>query len=367
MIQHHFHPLPVLLLLLCSCTTELPETSTDADAILIRNEDLRKPIDSTLFDSLTAIERRCGCRLGVAAINIESGWRTAWNGDETFPMASVAKLPMALAFLREVDNGRLRLDSIVTLTSADHQPGASTIYHRVSKTDGQVSLHDLLVASITESDNTAADKLLHLTGGPSVADSLMRELELPEIDISSYEGELILKWAGVDPVNDTAWTRERMYASMKNAGKEAWDSAGARLLNDPSDAATPDAVARLLVKLHEGKILSSMMTDTLLAIMHRTITGKGRIRGRLPEGTLVGNKTGTIGSVANDVGIVTLPEGKGHLAVVVFIKNATTGKRQRDAAIADVAALVYRRVLAPAQQPIRDTLTPQKVKEKNAK
>jgi beta-lactamase class A len=337
--------LSLFLVLLAACTTELPQ-SQPASGDTLANTSNEAPIDSTLFDSLRTIESRCDCRLGVAALHIESGWRTSWQGDETFPMASVAKLPMAITFLRALDAGRFQLDSAVELTRADHQPGGSRLFHRITRSGGTVSIRDLLDAMITESDNTASDKILRLVGGPAVADSLLTALGFPEIDITSYEGELILKWAGIDPAtSDSAWTRDRIYTHIQDAGKAAWDSAAERLKDDHKDAASPYALVSLLKELQNGAILSPISTDTLLAIMGRTVTGKARIPGRLPEGTPVAHKTGTIGSVANDVGIITLPEGKGHLALAVLIKGAATPQRKRDAAIADVSALIYRKVI----------------------
>jgi beta-lactamase class A len=346
LIRDYNSLLSLVLVLLAACTTDLPQSRPAPGDSLAKSQQ-ESPIDTTLFDSLRAIETRCNCRLGVAALHIESGWRTAWHGDETFPMASVAKLPMAITFLRELDSGHFRLDSAVELTSADHQPGGSRLFHRITRSVGSVSIHDLLEAMITESDNTACDKILRLAGGPRAADSAMTALGFPGIDITSYEGELILKWAGIDPASsDSGWTRDRIYTHIQDAGKAAWDSAAERLKDDSHDAAPPRALVDLLAGLKNRTILSPLSTDTLLAIMGRTVTGKGRIPARLPEGTPVAHKTGTIASVANDVGIITLPTGKGHLAIAVLIKGADTPQRRRDAAIADVAALIYNKIMS---------------------
>lgn len=300
-------------------------------------------IDTSLYDSLRAIERQSGGQLGFAAIHLESGWRTVYGGDETYPMASVAKLPMAIAFLRLIDSGQYRLDTVVRMTRDDHRPGASRVYHRAMRDSaGLVSLHALLVAMLAESDNTASDFILRLAGGPQAADDLMRRIGLESVDVTSYEGELILKWAGVDPLSsDSAWTRDRMYAKMQEAGKEAWQAAQQRLVDDPSDAATPEALSRLLAAVVQGRILSAAMTDTLVAIMHRSVTGRGRLPGLLPPGTPVAHKTGTIGSVANDIGVVTLPSGE-RVAIAALVKGSTNGMRSRDRAIAAATSLVYR-------------------------
>jgi beta-lactamase class A len=297
------------------------------------------PVDTTLYGLFRKLEAKTGGRIGVAAIHIESGWRTAWRGGETFPMASVAKLPMALALMRMVDSGRVRLDSVVPLGPEHHRPGPSVVYHRSRRDSVGPTLHRLVDAALTMSDNTACDRLLSVAGGPGAADALMERLGLSDIDISSYEGELILRWSGVDPGLDSGWTRAKMYESMKLAGREAYQRAEAQLVDDTTDAARPEALARLLVLLQQGRILSPAATDTVLSIMSRARTGRGRIPGRLDTNLVIAHKTGSISSVANDVGIVTLPDGT-HLAIAVLIKGARVGNGTRDRVIAEIAQAI---------------------------
>jgi beta-lactamase class A len=59
----------------------------------------------------------------------------------------------------------------------------------------------------------------------------------------------------------------------------------------------------------------------------------------------VAHKTGTIGTVANDVGIITLPGGGGHLVIAGLVKGSTASVRVRDQAIAAAVGLVYRRMV----------------------
>lgn len=339
-------------LLLAACDSDHPGSAPDAtlpaDTTAIHQAAASfGRIDSTLYDSLRDIEARSGGRLGFAAIHLESGWRTSYRGTESFPMASVAKLPMAIQFLRMVDSGAYRLDSAVTMSASDHRPGASVLYHRVRRSGGTTSLHDLLEAMVGSSDNTASDYLLRLSGGPGPADRLMTSLGLGSIDISHSEGELILLWAGVDPGGtDSAWTRDRYYAKIAAAGDTAWRLAETRLVDDPSDAASPEAMGNLLAMLHRGDLLSPAATDTLLSVMSRAVTGRARIPAMLPPGTPVAHKTGTISSTANDAGIITLPEGKGHLVVVAFVKGSRAGVHARERAIASAARLAFAHVMS---------------------
>jgi beta-lactamase class A len=349
-VRRFLLPSILLLLLLAACggeRVEMPHGEHDTTAAAPRDTVMPfGPADTTLNAQLRAIEARSGGHLGLAAIRIENGWRTSYRGAETFPMASVAKLPMAIRLLRLVDSGAIRLDSVVTLTDADHRPGASILFHRAMRQTGQTTVHDLLNAMITASDNTAADYLLRLAGGPPAATATMRSIGLGRIDVSHYEGELILDWAGIDPhcIADSGWTRDRCYAKIAEMGDSALAAARARLVDAPTDAAPPEQMAQLLTLLQQRRLLGAATSDTLLGIMSRTVTGRSRIPGLLPAGTVVAHKTGTISSTANDVGIITLPNGE-HLALAIFVKGSSLGVHARERAIAEAASLIVRKAL----------------------
>jgi len=61
----------------------------------------------------------------------------------------------------------------------------------------------------------------------------------------------------------------------------------------------------------------------------------------LPEVTVVAHKTGTIGGTTNDVGIITLPDGAGHVIVTAFVKDSTRPVPEREKAIAEVARAAH--------------------------
>jgi beta-lactamase class A len=70
-------------------------------------------------------------------------------------------------------------------------------------------------------------------------------------------------------------------------------------------------------------------------------TGENRIKGLLPDKTVVYHKTGTIGDVTNDIGIIKLPEDYGNIAVVVFIKNAKKDTKDCEKIIAQISRFLY--------------------------
>ena len=69
-------------------------------------------------------------------------------------------------------------------------------------------------------------------------------------------------------------------------------------------------------------------------------TGEDRLKGMLPDAAPVAHKTGSVGAVANDVGVITLPAGKGDIVVAVFVKS-DRNDAAKDDMIAHVARAAY--------------------------
>ncbi|HEY4070940.1 MAG TPA: serine hydrolase, partial [Sphingomicrobium sp.] len=111
--------------------------------------------------------------------------------------------------------------------------------------------------------------------------------------------------------------------------------------DDPRDTSTPNAMAQLLERIYTGKALSPASTKLLGEIQERNTTGKARIRARLPNGTVVAEKTGTIGGSVNNVGVITLPGNAGKLIVAVFIKKSSRPFEDRERVIADISRALY--------------------------
>ena len=95
-------------------------------------------------------------------------------------------------------------------------------------------------------------------------------------------------------------------------------------------------IAQLLRRLDRGKLLNPWSRAHLLGLMGRCNTGKNRIRGMLPFGTPVENKTGTLSGLTTDVGFITLPNGR-RIAVAFFAR----GGSDRPSAIARAARTIY--------------------------
>jgi hypothetical protein len=110
-----------------------------------------------------------------------------------------------------------------------------------------------------------------------------------------------------------------------------------------SAAAERSTAARAVAEAEIARIARTCAagTEVLLGSMERCVTGLKRLRGMLPPGTQVEDKTGTIGGTVNDVGIIALPDGRGRIAIAVFIKKSAKPFEEREHVIAQIARSVY--------------------------
>jgi beta-lactamase class A len=282
-----------------------------------------------------------GGPVGVAAIHLETGRRISLRGSERFPMASTYKVPIAVQLLARVDAGELSLDQMITLRPRDLHPGSGTLGDLFVRPGLALSLHNLLELMLLISDNSATDRVLEAAGGPAAVTARMRALGIDGIDVDRPTVNLIADYLGLPLPPESEWTPE-FFASFGDAlSTEERQAAQKRFDADPRDTSTPDAMADLLARIARRALHRPLTAATLLDIMARCQTGEARIKGLLPAGTTVAHKTGTIGGSTNDVGIVTLPQGAGHVALAVFMRSSPKEAAVRERTIAEIARAVH--------------------------
>ena len=246
---------------------------------------------------------------GYAAMNLDTGQRVASHGDERFPMGSVFKFPTTIALLQRVDRGEFRLDQRVTITPQEFSMGWSPIRDNAHGQSVTMTLRELLVFSLGQSDNSAVDKILSMTGGPEVVTQTLLTLGIKDIRVDRKENDF-----GRDAVADMlAYSR------------------------DPRDTSTPNAMVDLLrlVYLRKEK-LSPSSHNLMMTIMETSMTGPHRIREAMPAATIVAHKTGTMPGTSNDVAIVSSLDGKHHVAIAVLTKGSKMSEEDRDALIREL-------------------------------
>ena len=276
-------------------------------------------------------------RIGVAAQEIGGDEVIAVNGDETFVMASTYKVAIAAKVMDRVDKGELSLDQMVDVPYDMYVAGTVAIAERFPYSGVKFSLANLIYAMITESDNTATDVCLELVGGPAAVTENLRRLGITDFRVDRSVREILMDFYSLPAVTAEAVVE----AISKNPALVAAQvDPNPDFEADPRDHTSPNAYLKLLLAIDNGRAMSPKSREFLLGVMSRTRTGDGRLKGLLPKGTPVAHKTGTVGGVANDVGYITLPDGR-RFAIAVFTNSSETPSADRDRAIAEVSRTLY--------------------------
>ena len=252
---------------------------------------------------LAALESKQGGRLGIAIHDVASGQTFGNRLNERFLMASTFKLMLAAFVLARVDREEEQLDRRIPFTKRElvsWSPG--TEKHAGGP---GLTVADLCEATMTLSDNTAANLLLKSFGGPAALTGFARSL------------------------GDETTRHDRTEPALN-----AHDGP-----DDERDTTTPGAMAETLRKLLFGDALSRRSRDRLTAWMVTNQTGDARLRAGFPADWLVGDKTGTSGTGhANDIG-VAWPSGRGALIVTAYCEMPKAEAKARDATMAEIARI----------------------------
>ncbi|HEX4295177.1 MAG TPA: class A beta-lactamase [Rhizomicrobium sp.] len=252
---------------------------------------------------IAAIETRSGGRLGVAALDTQTGRRIGHRSSERFAMCSTFKLLLAAAVLHRVDKGEENLERLIAYGKADILPHAPVAQANLAK--GGLTVARMAEAVIEDSDNTCANKLIAALGGPSAVTAYARTLG--------------------DPVTRL----DRTETSLNTA-----------IAGDKRDTTTPDAMLDDLRRLTLGDALSAASRASLTSWLVKCTTAAARIPAGLPAGWKSGNKTGTgENGATNDVAILW-PPGRKPMLLAVYFTEARIDLAAREAVIADVARVV---------------------------
>lgn len=302
------------LAIACTKSTTTAEIKKDYSApspVATREQNQTGSVEQDLEQRLKTLCDGAQGTVGLSVIHIESGKTISINGNSQLPLYSVFKLPVAITVLRGIEENRLRLDQKVHVTPAEivaGTPGNTALWQKPV----DVTVERLIEFSISRSDNTSNDKLLQLVGGPLKVTELMRSLGFQNLDIHSTSAEFMKR------------------RQNPNTG-------------------TAEDLAKLLVQLHQGKILQPSQLNLLIGFMQRATPGLRRLRRDLPLDTVVANKTGSgekdavtqVAKTTNDVGIITLPSNRGHLAIAVLVSESKLPDAAQEELIAALARAAF--------------------------
>ena len=230
------------------------------------------PADTvSLHRTLDSLAKHFHGVLGYSIEDLETGQRLTLRGDETFPTASLIKVPILVTLFDLADKGMLSLDDPLTMLKIDQVPGSGVL--QFMHPDMTMSVRDAAVLMSILSDNTATNLILDKVEIRRVWQK-MEALGLPHTKVHS---KVFLRLASVAP-----------------------DSSAKYGLG----VTTPNEMARLFELLANGKAVNPKADSTMLAIladnqdmesMQRTVSGLA-----------VPHKTGATDSVRTECALFRL-------------------------------------------------------------
>jgi beta-lactamase class A len=229
-------------------------------------------------DQFAGLETRFGARLGVLALDTGSGHTVEYRADERFPFCSTAKAMTAGAVLTTA--GPDELDRRITYTTADILAYAPVTKQHVAE---GMTIRELLDAAIRYSDNTAANLLSGVLGGPK---ALQQDLRA---------------------IGDQVTSSDRLEPDLNEATP-----------GDTRDTSTPRAFATDLRTYVLGTRLPADNRALLTTLLRDNTTGTDLIRAGVPAGWVVGDKTGNGKyGTRNDIAVIW-PPGRAPIVLTVM-------------------------------------------------
>lgn len=266
-------------------------------------DDLRQKIEQIVASKNAVV--------GVSIIGNNGKDKISINGEKRFPMQSVFKLHIGLAMLSEIDKGTFTFEQKVEIQKKDLLPDLYSPIRDEFPDGTTLTITEILEYTVSQSDNVGCEVLLRMLGGPQTVENYFVKNKFKDISIKINEEVMQANWE----LQFQNWT-------------------------------TPKAANKVLETFYFNKknLLSQRSYDFIWRIMRETSTGKNRLKGQLPVGTVVAHKTGSSGvnkktgitAAVNDIGIVFLPNGK-HFFISIFVTDSKEDTATNEKIIADIA------------------------------
>jgi beta-lactamase class A len=205
-------------------------------------------------------------------IDLDNGNYVNFNGDTSLSAASTIKIPVLVAFFEELDAGRIYLDEMLTMDEEIITGGSGSMQYQ--KPGTQFSALEAATKMIVISDNTATDMLVRRLGGKEVLNKRFKEWGLTRTEINNHLPDL-----------------------------------------EGTNTTSPKDLVELLARVERGDLLRVRSRDRLLGIMKKTRTQTLLPQG-LEQGAMIFHKTGDIGTILGDAGIIDIPTGKRYIGAV---------------------------------------------------
>jgi beta-lactamase class A len=279
----------LLTLLLCTGTTFQTFAQTPGEQILKKKTQSR----------LQKIIKHTNAVTGLIAVDLTTGKTSfAFNQDLSFPQASAIKIPLLMTLFKQAKKGKFSLSDKRTIHKSDVVGGTGIL--KSMKMPVTLSIHNLCITVMFESDNTATNSLIDLVGMKNV-NATMRSLGLKK----------------------TRLHRKMMDIKSSARGKE--------------NLSTPAEAARILKMLYHGKFITPKVSSEIMSFMKNPDRSDSRLAAGLPDSVSIAFKPGGLKGVATEWAIVLLDERP--YAVALMQSYSTPNEKGQN--IKEVSKILY--------------------------
>ncbi|PZV10932.1 MAG: serine hydrolase [Pseudanabaena sp.] len=221
----------------------------------------------------------------MMVVDLDSGAYVQVAANQPISAASTIKTPILVAFFQDVDAGKIKLDEMLEMT-ADVKVGEAGDF-QLLPIGTKIPALEVATQMIVISDNTATNMIIKRLGGFAVLNQRFKSWGLNNIVVKNQLPDL----EGTNTIS------------------------------------TQDMVS-LLAMLDKGKLIEPRSRDRFMDIMRRPVTNTLLPKG-IGEDARIIHKTGDIGSVVGDAGIVDMPNGKRY-AIAVMVKRPDNDQRANE-------------------------------------
>ncbi|MEY8000878.1 serine hydrolase [Clostridium sp. Mt-5] len=229
--------------------------------------------------------------------NLKTGEKIAYNENIVVPSASLIKIPIMMEILELVKKSDLSLNQRITVKDEVKVPFSIL---NLLESGNSYTLKDIITLMIIQSDNTAANILMDISGISNV---------------NNYIKNLGLK--------NTVLQRKMMDSDARKEGRE-----------NKTTAADMVKFFEIIYKgVKIGNPYSILMKNILISQLDNSV-----MRLYIPDDTLIAHKTGDLDGISHDAGIVYLPNTDYIFCGLTW--NAPTNNLARDT-IGRISKIVY--------------------------
>ncbi|PSB00493.1 serine hydrolase [Merismopedia glauca] len=237
---------------------------------------LKSEIWALKRELLSVVKEYRSLSVGMFFLDVDTGEHIDIGGARVFPAASTIKMPILIALFQDVDSGRVKLNQTLVMRRKHVTGGSGTLQYK--RVGAKLSVLDTASRMIIISDNTATNMIIDRMGGIARLNSRFRSWGLRDTVMRNWLADL--------------------RGTNKTSSKD---------------------LARVLTLVSKRRLISDGSRQKVLGILRRTKT-RTLLPSGIGPGARIAHKTGDIGFLVGDAGLVEMPGGKRYVGVV-FVRR----------------------------------------------